>query len=160
MSWTKTNKVRVKHNIPTSKNSWWTKGTETDAENFPADEAFSEVLEDLYEHSSCEGDYKALGDTVYRVLYKDTWVVKSVRFTEDHLDPTKEVFPTIELANARCREIIDSKRVLNTSSAINTCLNNIDILSSKDLSKISFLELERIMGVINSSVKDLKELLQ
>ena len=160
MSWTKTNKVRVKYNIPIAEDTWWEKGTETDVEYFTKGVDFSEVLEDLYEHSSCEGDYKALGDTVYRVLYKDTWIVKSVRFTEDHLDPTKEVFPTHELAGARCKEIIDSRRVLNTNSAVNTCLNNIDILSSKDLSKISFLELERIMGVINSSVKDLKELLQ
>jgi hypothetical protein len=160
MSWTKTNKVRVKYNIPIAEDTWWEKGTETDVEYFTKGVDFSEVLEDLYEHSSCEGGYKALGDTVYRVLYKDTWIVKSVRFTEDHLDPTKEVFPTIELASARCREIIDSKRVLNTSSAINTYLNTIDILSSKEVSKTPFGELVRDMDAIKACVKDLKRLLQ
>jgi len=160
MSWTKTNKVRVKYNIPIAEDTWWEKGTETDVEYFTKGVDFSEVLEDLYEHSSCEGDYKALGDTVYRVLYKDTWIVKSVRFTEDHLDPTKEVFPTHELAGARCREIIDSRRVLNTSSAINTYLNTIDILSSKEVSKTPFGELVRDMDAIKACVKDLKRLLQ
>ena len=160
MSWTKTNKVRVKYNIPTSRSSWWKKGTEADAEHFCIDEDFSDVLEELYEHSSCEGTYKAFGDTVYRVLYRDTWIVKSVGFTTDHLDASKEVFPTIELANARCREIIDSKRVLNTSSAINNHLNTIDILSSKEVSKTPFGELVRDMDAIKACVKDLKRLLQ
>lgn len=160
MSWTKTNKVRVKHNIPVSVDSWWEKGTETDVEYFTKGVDFSGVLEELYEHSSCEGNYKAFGDTVYRVLYKDAWIVKAVGFTTDHLDATRNVFPTIELANAKCKEIAESKKMSNNSSTVKSCLNNIDILSSKDFSEISFLELERIMGVINSSVKDLKRLLQ
>lgn len=153
-----TNKYRLKVDTP-----WMDKGFILESNNARELNAFKHphLFDRLYEFEN--GDLKAFGDTVYKILTKGyNREIKNTIFAAPHtaLSFDNLVFPTEELAQKRLMELEENDEIKKDDSEIRILLEQILHSSSKNIDKMTMGGITTEFEAINEKAERVLQLLK